>query len=139
MAKANAVLGVILFLLIIVGTVYLFSVIADLGKQVKVTAKLDDSSISSGSSTELVVSTTNIGSSPIKGIFNVVPDNSKVSVIQDNRIFEINPKEDTGDRRIKISAVAESERQDFSIKVYFLDAETKRSLGDDEVILKVTR
>lgn len=105
----------------------------------KVGARFEDDNLKSGSATDLIVKVENTASTTIKGKFVVIPENSRVQVQQDERVYEIRPEEDSGERHIKINAVVDSEYQKYRIDVQFVEEGTNLMLGKTDLLLKVSK
>jgi len=108
----------------------------------KVVASLDDSSITSGQNTRLVVNAKNTGNTPFSGQFLFVsekPDFVKLSYANPDALnFTLQPGEDTGNKIVQVYATTDVTRSDFTIKVY-IRSPNGETIDTANVVLTVKR
>ena len=116
-------------------------IISGCGNQISgnVTANLENSKISSGKATKLIISAENTGKIPFQGEFKVsVDDSSSVSITYPDinlLSFNLQPGEKIV-RSLTVQATSKTKRTDYGINVWIVDSGQK-TIDRDDVILSV--
>jgi len=140
--KRKLYLSIGVFVVIVVIIIILLSSFGNNNSTLSsVDAKLEDSKISSGSTTYLLVKATNIGTTPLAGKFSVAADDPESVHITypNNTLLEFYLLEgESVERRLAVTAVSKAKRTDFEVSLTVEDL-NGTVIGKDMATLTVTR